>query len=176
MKYSIQDIILGFLKTTALLIFLEVLSSAVFPSLGFEEFKPAFNVLIVLFLAFKLDDPVLPFLILAFQYIHSAFSIEGWATGTFTGILVAVSVRYVKDMLNFSTAISTIVVVQVFQLAWFFIVAIILSIKLSDFSNFLPIFWKYIPESIFLSIISHHFFKLLDRFWQVNKLNRGVGL
>ena len=175
MKYSIQDIMVGFFKTTVLLVILEIFSSAILPSLGFTDFKPAFNVLIVLFLAFKLDDPVLPFLILAFQYIHSAFSIEGWATGAFAGIIISVSVRYVKDLLNFSTAIGTIIVVQIFQLAWFFLVAMILSIKLTDFSNFLPIFWQYIPESIFLSLISHHFFMLMDRFWKVKKLNAGAG-
>ncbi len=176
MRYSIQDILLGFIKTAGLLVFLEVFTSAVLPAFGFEEFKPAFNVIIVLFLAFKLDDPALPLLIFAFQYIHSAFSIEGWAAGTFAGIVISFSVRYVKDLLNFSTAISTIVVVQIFQLAWFFLVAAILSAKISDFSVFMTIFWKYVPESIFLSAISYHFFKLLDRIWNLNKLNQGIPL
>lgn len=176
MKYSLLEVVIGFLKTALLLIVLEIFSSAILPSFGIDEFKPAFNVLIVLFLAFKLDAPFLPFLILAFQYIHSTFSIEGWASGTFAGILVAVSVRYVRDMLNFSTAISTIIVVQVFQLAWFFLVSSILSIKLGDFSNFISIFLQYIPESIFISLISFHFFKLLDFFWKVNKRSHGVSL
>lgn len=169
MKYSALDIILGLVKTIALLVFLEIFTSTALPALGIEEFKPAFNVLIVLFLAFKVETPILPFLILILQYIHAGFSIEGWASGTFAGILIAVSVRYVKDMLNFSTAISTIVVVQIFQIFWFILVAIILSLKLGDFGHFINIFWKYLPESIFLSIISHHFFKLLDNFWNVDK-------
>jgi hypothetical protein len=97
------------------------------------------------------------------------FSIEGWASGTIAGILIAISVRHVKDMLNFSTAISTIIVVQVFQIAWFVLIAILLSIKLGDFSHFISIFLKYLPESIFLSLISHHFFLLMDNFWKVNR-------
>jgi len=169
-----KDVIIGFLKTSALLIVLEVFTSAVLPSFGIMEFKPAFNVLIVLFLAFKLDVPFLPFLIFVFQYIHSVFSIEGWASGTLAGILIALSVRYVKDLLSFSSAISTIIVVQVFQLGWFLLTAGILSLKLGDFSSFFDIFIKYVPESFFLSLISYHFFMLMDNFWQVRKKLSGV--
>lgn len=174
MRYSVQAMALGFLKTAFLLIAMEIFSSALLPALGIIDFKPAFNVLIVLYLAFKLEVPFLPFLILSFQYIHSAFSIEGWATGTIVGIIIAMSVRYVKDMLNFTTAISTIVVVQIFQIAWFMIMSIILSLKVGDFSHFITIFIKYLPESIFLSLISHHFFLLLDRFWKIGKNENGV--
>lgn len=176
MRYSALDILLGTLKTMLLLITLEIVTSAVFPAMGINSFKPAFNVLIVLYLAFKLDNPVLPFLILFFQYIHSIFSIEGWATGTLTGVLVSISVRYVKDMLNFSSAISTIIVVQIFQIAWFILIAILLSMKLGDLSHFFVLFWRFIPESIFLSLISHHFFKLLDSFWVMDKKSSGAAL
>ncbi len=174
MRYSLQEIILGTLKTIVLLIVVEIFSSAILPAMGILDFKPAFNVLIILYLAFKFEAPILPFLIFLFQYVHSAFSIEGWATGTLAGILVSVSVKYVKDMLNFSTAISTIVVVQIFQIAWFIIVAIILSLKLGDFSHFIGIFLKYLPESLFLSLVSHLFFKLLDRFWKLERQSSGV--
>lgn len=169
MRYSLNNIILGAIKTIVLLIAVEVFSSALLPSIGINDFKPAFNVLIILYLAFKLEAPFLPFLILLFQYIHSVFSIEGWATGTLAGILVSLSVKYVKDMLNFSTAASTIIVVQIFQIAWFIIMALVLSIKLGDFSYFFTIFLKYLPESIFLSLVSHGFFKLLDKIWKPGK-------
>lgn len=174
MKYSVQDIVLGFLKTSMLLILLEVFTSAFLPAIGLTSFKPAFNVLIVLYLAFKIELPILPFLILSIQYIHSAFSIEGWGSGTLVGIIIAVSVRYLKDMLNFSTAISTIIVVQIFQLAWFVLLAFILCFKLGDFSHFFTIMFRYVPESIFLSLISHHFFMLMDNFWKVNKRSHGM--
>jgi hypothetical protein len=166
--------IIGFLKTVFVLVLLEIFTSAFLPAIGITGFKPAFNVLVVLYLAFKLDVPFLPFLILFFQYIHSTFSIEGWAAGTIVGVFMVVLVRYVKDMLNFSTAVGTVIVVQIFQIIWFLIMAIILSLKLGDFSNFFIIFLKYLPESIFISLISHHFFILMDHFWKVNKGNRGV--
>jgi len=176
MKYGPSDIILGILKTSGLLIFLEIFTSAFLPALGIIDFKPAFSVLIVLFLAFKLETPVLPFLILIIQYVHSIFSIEGWAIGTLTGVLVAMSVRYLKDMLHFSSIFSTMVVVQMFQLAWFIMISFMLSLKLADFSNFFHIFWRFVPESIILSLVAPFFFMLLDRFWNVNKSANEVGI
>lgn len=176
MRYSIQGVLLGFIKTLILLVFLEVFTSAVLPAIGINDFKPAFNVLIVLYLAFKVEVPFLPFLILLLQYVHSAFSIEGWASGTIAGIIIAISVKYVKDMLSFTSAVSTIVVVQIFQIAWFVIMATILTLKIGDFSHFFHIFSKYLPESIFLSLISHHFFLLLDRFWRHGKADQGVSI
>ncbi len=169
MRYSLHEVILSTLKTAMLLILVEVFTSAILPAIGINNFKPAFNVLIILYLAFKLEVPFLPFLILLFQYIHSVFSIEGWAAGTLAGILVSLSVKYVKDMLNFSTAASTIIVVQVFQIAWFVIMSLVLTIKLGDFSHFFTIFIKYLPESVFLSLVSYGFFKLLDRIWKPSK-------
>ena len=176
MRYSAQDLLIGITKTVLLLILLEVFVSAFLPAIGILNFKPAFNVLFVLFLAFKLESPFLPYLILIIQYFHSLFSIEGWASGTFTGILISISVRYVKDMLNFSTAISTIIVVQIFQLAWFLLVAILLSVKLGDFTSFFTIFLKHIPESITLSLTSPVFFKVLDSFWRVNRRGSGAAI
>lgn len=174
MKYTTGEVGLGLLKTILLLIFTEMITTTVFPVIGIENFKPAFNVLIVLFLAFKIETPLLPFLILIIQYVHSAFSIEGWGAGTFTGIVVSISVRYVRDMLNFSSAIGTMVVVQIFQIIWFVFIATMLSMKQGDFSNFFSYIGSNIPESIFLSLISHHFFKLLDSFWVVDRKDSGM--
>lgn len=174
MKYTFQDILLGLLKTILILVILEVFSTALLPAMGFTDFKPSFNVLVVLFLAFKLNTPLLPFLILIIQYTHSIFSVEGWAAGTFTAILISVVVKYIKDQLNFSSVISTIIVVQIFQMLWFVSIAIMFSLKLGSFSNFLMIIWGYLPESIFLSLISHYFFILLDNFWQLNKRSSGM--
>jgi hypothetical protein len=127
-------------------------------------------------MAFKLETPVLPFLILIIQYTHSVFSIEGWGIGTLAGVIVALSVRYLRDLLSFSSAISTIVVVQIFQIAWFIMVAFMLCLKLGDFGVFFSIFWQFVPESIVLSIFSPFFFSLLDRVWLVNSRNSGVAI
>lgn len=165
----------GLLKTFAILIVFEILSSSVLPILGIHQFKPAFSVLVVLYFAFKLDDPVLPFLILFTQFIHAGFSIDGWALGTMIGILIATLVRYTKDMLSFSNPVSTIIVVQVFQIFWFIIFSLLVTTKMGDFSQFFFVFFKYLPESIFISLISPSAFKLFDRFWKVGQV-RGSSL
>ena len=176
MRYTIGEVALGLLKTLFLLIVVEMFTTTFLPAIGIENFKPAFSVLIVLFLAFKIETPLLPFLILIIQYVHSAFSIEGWGAGTFVGILVSISVRYVKDMLNFTSALSTIIVVQIFQIIWFVFISLMLSMKQGDFSGFFSYIGSNIPESIFLSLISHHFFKLLDNFWMVDRKEAGMVL
>ncbi|MBD66438.1 MAG: hypothetical protein CME62_14600 [Halobacteriovoraceae bacterium] len=174
MKYSIQEISLGLLKTILLLLVLEIVTTAVLPMFDITSFKPNFNILIVLFLAFKLNTPLLAFIILIVQYVHSAFSIEGWAMGTFTGVFISVLVQYIKDQLNFSSAASTIIVVQIFQLIWIVIGTVMLCFKMEDFSSFLTLMWHHVPESIFLSILSPFFFRLLDGFWHVNRRSSGV--
>lgn len=174
MRYSFVDILSAMSKTLLLLVILEIISTAIFPALGLIQFKLAFSVLIVLFMAFKLDTPALPYLILVIQLFHAAFSIEGWGVGTLAGVLIAISMRYLRDMLEFSSNISTIVVVQIFQIAWFVIINILLCIKLNDFSHLMEMIWRYVPPSIFLSLLSPYFFKLLDRFWMVGERNRGA--
>lgn len=174
MKYSPLDLVLGVIKTAFLLIFLEIFTTAFLPAIGLSNVKLAFNVLIVLFLAFKLESPFLAFLILIIQYVHSIFSIEGWAIGTLVGILISLSVKYLRELLQFSSKVSTIVVVQIFQLVWFVMVSFLLSIKLGDFSNFFIMFWNFVPESILLSFLSPFFFELLDRVWKVKDSSNGV--
>lgn len=174
MKYSISDLTLGILKSCVLLVVLEVMTTAFLPAIGLSNIKLAFAVLIVLYMAFKLDTPFLAYLILIVQYVHSIFSIEGWAIGTVVGILISMSVRYLRDLLQFSSAISTMIVVQVFQISWFVLVAFLLSLKLGDFGNFFQIFWQFVPESIALTLVSPFFFKLLDNFWSPSKQSGGV--
>lgn len=176
MRFNLPELSLALLKTLGLLVFLEIVSTSLFPAIGLENIKLAFSVLIVLFLAFKLETPLLPFFILIIQYFHSIFSIEGWATGTVVGIIISLSVRFLKDLLQFSSAISTIIVVQIFQIIWFLLMAFILSLKLSSFEHFLNMFWQFVPESFLLSLLSPLFFNLLDRVWKIGSRGNGVGI
>ena len=75
---KIKDLLVGFIITSILLVILQVLSTAVLPILGLSNYRLPFNILIILFLAFKLESPFLAIFILIFQYIYSFFSVEGW--------------------------------------------------------------------------------------------------
>ena len=70
---KIKDLLFGFIITSILLIVLQVLSTAVLPILGLTKYRLPFNILIILFLAFKLESPFLAIFILIFQYIYSFF-------------------------------------------------------------------------------------------------------
>ena len=139
MKMRFSQLIISFFITLALLLGLEVITSTVLPAFGWQEYRLTFNVLIILFLAIRLDSPIVPWLILALQMIHSAFSIEGWALGTFAGLIVLASANYLKELLHLTTAIMTMFTVQLFQIIWFMTVTLIICLKISDFEKFIII-------------------------------------
>jgi hypothetical protein len=167
MRMRLSQILISFALTLALLIGFEVVTSTLLPILGWMEYRLTFNVLIILFLAIRLDSPLVPWMILGLQLVHSAFSIEGWALGTLAGLIVMLSANYLKELLQLSTAIMTMVTVQLFQFIWFLTVTIIICLKISNFEKFGMIIWSFIPGSILLSLISPLLFWLLGTIWRV---------
>lgn len=154
--------------TLALLIGFEIVTATLLPALGWTEYRLTFNVLIILFLAIRLDSPAVPWMILGLQMIHSIFSVEGWALGTLAGIIVMVSANYLKELLHLSTAFMTMLVVQFFQVIWFLTITVVICLKVSDFSKFGMILWSFIPGSILLSLISPIMFWILSSIWRVS--------
>jgi len=160
--------------TIILLIMLEIISTAILPSFGLANFKLMFNILIILYLGFNLESPVVPILILIVQLFHSAFSIDGWATGTVAGVIICILISYLKELLDFSNALSTIIVTQIFQLFWFLISAALIYLRTDSFSFVVSRFWSFIPESITLSLLSPFFFNLMHKFWKIDQKSAGV--
>ncbi len=98
MKMRFSQIVFAFILTLGLLIGLEIITSTLLPILGWSEYRLTFNVLIILYLALRLESPMVPWLILILQTVHSAFSVEGWALGTLAGLIVLVSANYLKEL------------------------------------------------------------------------------
>ncbi len=165
MRYRAKDYIPSLIITMLILIVLEILSTAVIPIFGVSEYRLPFNILIVLYLALKLEIPLIAIFILCLQYIHSFFSVEGWAAGTCAGILVSMIISTLRDVIHLSTASITIFTVQVFQLLWFSIVSTLLYISVGNFDEIIIRLWKFLPESIVLSFLSPFFFAILDKIW-----------
>ena len=151
--------------TVIILIGLEIISTTFFPAIGLKNFRPSFNILIILYIGFRLESPFVAFLILVVQYTHSFFSIEGWALGTVSGVIVCMIISYLRELIHFSTKLLTIVVVQIFQMAWFIITSILLYFRTSEWDYILEKLIRFIPESILISIIAPYCFLLLDRVW-----------
>ncbi len=167
MKMRLSQMLISFAVTVALLIGLEIVTSTLMPVLGWKEYRLTFNVLIILFLAIRMDSPGVPWMILGFQMVHSIFSIEGWALGTLAGIIVMLSANYLKELLHLTTAFMTMLVVQFFQVIWFITVTLVICLKIGDFEKFSLIVGSFIPGSIFLSLISPILFWILGMIWKV---------
>ncbi len=167
MRMRLSQLLISFAITLALLTGLEIVTSTILPAMGWNEYRLTFNVLIILYLAIRLDSPAVPWFILGLQLIHSVFSIEGWAIGTLAGLIVLISANYLKELLHLTPAFMTMVTVQLFQLIWFFTVTLIICLKISDFNKFGMILWSFIPGSILLSLIAPALFWLLSLIWRV---------
>ena len=151
--------------TVLILIVLEVLSSALFPFMGMIRYRIPFNVLIVLYLAFKLRTSWLPVMILVIQWFHSFFSIEGWEMGTIAGVLVSLVVSYLRDLLDFSSKPITIVLTQIFQCLWVAVIAGLFALKGAEGHYLIDKLWRFIPESMIASLLAPTFFIALDKIW-----------
>lgn len=167
MRMRLSQMIFSFLLTLALLIGFEIVTASLLPAFGWKEYRLTFNVLIILFLAIRLDSPMVPWFILGLQVVHSVFSIEGWALGTMAGMIVLLSANYLKELLHLTTAFMTMFTVQLFQFIWFLTVTVVICLKISDFDKFGMILWTFVPGSILLSLISPVMFWLMGLIWKV---------
>lgn len=167
MRMRLSQLLISFAISVGLLLGLEIVTSTILPALGWHEYRLTFNVLIILFIALRLDSPMVPWMIMGLQMIHSIFSIEGWALGTLAGLIVMVSANYLKELLHLTTAFMTMITVQLFQMIWYLTVTLIICLKISNFDKFGLIIWSFIPGSILLSLISPILFWILEQIWRV---------
>lgn len=167
MNSQMKDTIFPLLFTLIILVILEIFSTSLLPLFGTCEVPHSFNILVVLFLGFKVESPYIAILILVTQYFHSFFSIEGWEMGTIAGIVICVTISYLKDLIHFTSSAITILVTQIFQLVWFSIVAGLTFMKLGEFTYVIDKFWRFIPESLIISFLAPFFFAIFDRIWRV---------
>lgn len=167
MRMSISQLIISFAISVAMLIGFEIVTSTILPAFGWTEYRLTFNVLFILFLAIRLNSPVVPWMIMGLQMVHSIFSIEGWALGTLAGLIVMMSANYLKELLHLTNAVMTMVTVQFFQFVWYLTVTLVICLKISNFEKFGMILWSFIPGSILLSLISPILFWILEQVWRV---------
>ena len=173
---KISRLLFAFFFTVAILIVLEIFASSILPSLGWIDYKLNFNVLIVLFLAFRFTSPLFPWIVVALQLIHAVFSVDGWALGTLVGIVLSIVVVYVKEILQFSSFLLTIITVQVFQIAWYVLSFTLICLKLGSFEKFGLYFWNSFWGSVLLSLMSPFFFKFLDKVWAIEDDSQRTGV
>lgn len=172
MKTQLNHMFAPLLKTVFLLIVLELITTAIFPMVGLQNYRIPINILIVLFLGLRLETPYLAVLIFIVQYFHSFFSVEGWEMGTIAGIAICIVVSYVRGMIHFSSWSMTMMITFVFQILWFIVVSFLIYIQLGSVEYVFDKAWKFIPQSIVIALISPIFFFVLNRVWRVE--DRGL--
>jgi uncharacterized membrane protein YvlD (DUF360 family) len=165
MRSKLNDIVPSLLITLFALLVLEVLSSLI-PILGIFEYRLPFNILIVLYLSFRLETPFLPVFVLLIQYVHSFFSIEGWAMGTLAGTLVCIFCNYLRELIHLNSVPVTILTTQLFQLIWFGIVSAMIYMKTGGTQYIVIKFSRFLPESILMSLIAPFLFNFLEKVWR----------
>lgn len=175
MKNEVKHQLIPLGLTIIILVLFEVFATAVFPAFGIKNYRLPFNILIVLYLGFKVESPFIAIHIVVLQYFHSLFSIEGWEMGTISGILICIIIGYLKELLHFSSAFVTILVTQLFQVFWFIIMSAMLYMKMRDFGLIIEKFYRFIPESIFISLCAPIVFLILDRLWGVSSKEGMLG-
>lgn len=167
MKVKTLEAVPRLFITILILIVLEVIASAFLPLFGLVKYMIPFNVLIVLYLGFKVENPYIAVMIVFVQFFHSVFTIEGWEMGTIAGVLICVVISYLRDLLHFTSSIVTIFVTQMFQILWFVITSSLMYLKLDGMDFIFEKFWRFIPESIIISLLAPLFFAFFDKIWGV---------
>ncbi|MGB0452613.1 MAG: hypothetical protein ACPGJV_02780 [Bacteriovoracaceae bacterium] len=174
MNWYLKRDVVPLLLCTIVMILFEIFSTAFMPLLGIENYRIPFHILVVLYLGFKLETPLLAVYIFSIQFVHSFFTIEGWEMGTIAGIITCTTISYLRDLIHLSSGALTMLMTQVFQILWFVIISIFLFIKLDSSAYIVNKFWRFIPESLFLSLLAPVVFSVFDRLWKGGE-NSAIG-
>ena len=148
MKLKLLDTLFPIGLTLLVLLALEIVATTVLPMFGVSQYRLPFNILIVLYIGFKLETPAMAVMILVVQYFHSFFTIEGWGMGTFAGVLICIIISYLRDLMHLTSATLTILLTMLFQMVWFVILSLLIYLRWGDWNYILEKFWRFIPESI----------------------------
>lgn len=168
MRTEIKNVLAPMILTLLILLVLEVLATSLLPVFGFKNFILSFNILFILFFGFRFLTPYLSLFILLIQYFHSFFTVEGWELGTIAGILVCIVISYLRELIHFSSAGATMIVTQIFQSIWFLVVSGLVYLRMGEVSYIISKFWRFLPESIIISLLSPVLFMVLEKVWSMS--------
>ena len=164
MRY--KEVIAALIVTLFVLIIFNIVETATLPALGFSSFKIPLNILIILYLSFKVRVSYLSVIILLIQYTNSFFTIEHWTEGTIAGVFTLWILNYLRDIIHLTSFTLTVLVTLAFSFVWFFITAVLMYVQLGDFAVILTRFGRFVPQAMFISLIAPFIFQLLDRVWR----------
>lgn len=160
-----RTMLTGSLCFVLLFIFMEVFVASFIPAMISTFHLPQFMPMFIIYLGVKWDSPYRPIYILILNLIHATFSTEGWAIGTFLGVLLAMPLSSLREIIHFNSNLVLTIFSFFFHLVWFFLGTIIFAMKNDNYELIklysMPILFK----SLFLSFCTPVIFKILERFW-----------
>lgn len=167
--YSLKEIFIGFSLTLLLLVGLNIINTSLVFTINLGYYILSFNVIIVIFLNFKIDTPCISFLILIIQYFHSFFTIEKWEVLTISGIILYHMISYLKEFIQLSSVMIIIVLTEIFQCFSFLIVSTILYMALDQNNFTIDTITSFLVRSTIGSLTAPLLFFFLDRIWSFSK-------
>lgn len=169
MRYSLSDLGAKFLTTTLFLIILEIISATIISSLFDYHLRFFFLGVFCIYFSLELQLGSRPYIFLIFSWIHSIFSLEGWAMNCMIALLFLAILSVIKDLIQLNTYKSKCVFYFLGLLFWDFLRVIIVSLKLNTFENFLVVLGDDLLGNVFLAILSPLVLFLLNSIWETQK-------
>ena len=173
---KISKIFTSFLLTMLLLVVFNILSTVLLPVLGLVKLRVSLNILIIIFMGLRVNHSSLPILILCVQLIQSTFTIEGWAHGTFAGVIVSIVVGSLKEVLHLKSVPVTMAIAFILQLIWYLIESFLVLFRMGDLNGIIDNVHYFLIESVLLSLFSPLLFTLLERIWKSDEESIGVNV
>jgi hypothetical protein len=169
MRLRFGELVSALFLSLLLLIVLDIFSTTIVPSLGIAHLTLNFTILFVLFLNFYVDHSLMAVVILISQYVHSLFTVESWAYGTFTGILTGFVLSQLKEVVDFDSPLITSLICFFYQLLWFGVISLLIYLKGSTHYPFFHSLWQYLLSALMLSLFGPFFFMILKKIWKVGR-------
>ncbi len=166
MNNNSQHFFISLLITSLFLILSDILVSTLFPLIGLESFRISIVVLIILYLAFYFNNIFIAPLIAYFYFLHGIFSLEYWSVGVLSCLSVSIIISSLRNIIHLNNKLVTIIFVQLFQVTIYGISRLIIYLKLGDGDFVLNSLSLFIPESIFISLMSPFIFQAFHRIWR----------
>jgi hypothetical protein len=146
---------------------LEIMASII-PLWFSSNSRLRFDILVIVYISLRFDNPFLPFLILLIELLDIAFSTEHFALGTFAGMFIFILIRQLKGLLRVETKTLIAALTTVCQLVWFIVVSVFIYLRSAALSTIGYRFLYFISEAIFLSLISPYIFMLFDKIMRID--------
>ncbi len=170
----IEFILYRLFWTSLLLIVSNIFFTTLFPFVFNIGFRPSLNVVILLFLAYRLQGNSLPFIILFFQSVHGAFTAQGWAFATLAGIGVGLIISRIKDMVHFYLSWVQVAFTFVFSWIYFFILSFFMYLKTEELSFFYLNLGTELAESLFSAALAPFIFKVMKKIWKTDSATEAM--